>query len=191
MKINALDLDSALQLGVSHAISHSFLLMPRFVCSLAEAGQHSEQILLRGGRRLQRALDIMHNHGLVHADVKSSNCLVAYSTEYASEWYLSDFGSSLKIGQEITSCTELFSPEPIMFQAASPRHDWMLLLVMLSVELDKGKLSELTKATEVGVKRIDKDLVLKRMKSAKLPELSLFLSELQEVVWPQPAPAGA
>ena len=60
-------------------------------------------MLLLGGRRMRRALEHMHERGLVHADVKSGNCMISSS----GAWYLGDFGSSLGIGEKIWSCTEV------------------------------------------------------------------------------------
>ena len=177
------DTGTSLQIGVAANRLHLALLMPRFPSSLADLPQLNETLLLRGGLRLKMALDFMHSKELVHADVKSSNCIV----KETGDWYLSDFGSSLKIGEKITSCTEMFSPEPIMFQMATPRHDWMLLLVLLSVELDKGNLSGLI-VTKGNVERVDKELLITRCKTATNPEFAQLLLELQDMVWPN---AGA
>lgn len=163
----------------------SFLLMLRLLC-LADVGQTFQEIILREGLRLRRALEFMHSRNLIHADIRSSNIFVTME----SKWYLSDFGSSLKIGEEITSSSaEMLSPEPLMFQVASPRHDWMLLLVLLAAELEKkvrmegNILSGLTVLKEK-VERVDKELVIARIKSATLPALQEFLSELQDMAWP-------
>ena len=183
MQVRTPDTGTSLQIGVAANRSHPALLMPRFPSSLADLPQLNETLLLRGGLRLKMALDFMHSKELVHADVKSSNCMV----KETGDWYLSDFGSSLKIGEKITSCTEMFSPEPIMFQMATPRHDWMLLLVLLSVELDKGNLSGLI-VTKGNVERVDKELLITRCKTATNPEFAQLLLELQDMVWPN---AGA
>jgi serine/threonine protein kinase len=180
------DTGTATQIGVAADYSHPALLMPRFPSSLEDLPQLNEKLLLRGGLRLKMALDFMHSKGLVHADIKSSNCMV----KETGDWYLSDFGSSLKIGEKITSCTEMFSPEPIMFQMAKPRHDWMLLLVLLSVELDKGNLSGLI-VTQGNIERIDKKLLLARCKTATNPEFAQLLLELQDMVWPNANTGGS
>ena len=63
----------------------------------------------------------------------------------------------------------------------------MLLLVLLSVELDKGNLSGLI-VTKGNVERVDKELLITRCKTATNPEFAQLLLELQDMVWPN---AGA
>ena len=91
---------SAQALGVGKQ-SHEALVMPMLGSSLARLPQLPEELLHRGGRRLQSALKHMHEAGLVHADVKSDNCMVSEK----GHWYLGDFGSSLPIGDKITYAT--------------------------------------------------------------------------------------
>lgn len=160
--------------------------MPRFGSSLASLPQLPNALLLQGGRRLQVALRHMHAKGLVHADVKSSNCLI----DVEGRWYLADFGSSIPIGDKVLSSTETWSPESIVGQIAYERHDWALLLVLLAVELDKTALEELVRDhpnhSRGGIQRVDQVLVLKRCKQrAKDPGLRALLHELAEMAeWP-------
>ena len=77
--------------------------MPMLGSSLARLPQLPEELLHRGGRRLQSALTHMHEAGLVHADVKSDNCMVSET----GDWYLGDFGSSLPIGDKIAYATDV------------------------------------------------------------------------------------
>ncbi len=90
-------------IGMGKHEAHEALVMPLFGSSLARLPQLSEKLLHRVGCRLQRALTFMHAKELVHADVKSDNCMVSE----AGDWYLGDFGSSVGIGDKIESCTEV------------------------------------------------------------------------------------
>ncbi len=96
------DYPSAQALGVGKQ-SHEALVMPMLGSSLARLPQLPEELLHRGGRRLQSALKHMHEAGLVHADVKSDNCMVSET----GDWYLGDFGSSLPIGDKIAYATDV------------------------------------------------------------------------------------
>ena len=80
-----------------------------------------------------------------------------------------------------------------MYAAAEPRHDWVLLVVLMAVELDKSpprKLRELLVKTSNGVERIDKGLVLKRCEQAQHHGLKVLLDELIQLAWPSPATTG-
>lgn len=177
--VDILDNPTAVELGLGKQ-RHESLIMPRLGSSLARLPQLTEPLLHRGGRRLQAAVRRLHAASLIHADLKSDNCIV----DASGHWFLSDFGSSVPIGDKIASTTETWSPSSIMFQPAQPRHDWALLLVLLAVELDKGSLDGLVRPPSRdgggggGARRVDRDLVLQRCRGAKDPELKVLLGEL-------------
>ena len=74
-------------------------------------------------------------------------------------------------------------PECITGAMAEPRHDWMLVVVLLAVELNKAALSEVT-TDKSGSQRVDKALILQRCKTAKEPKLKVLLDELIKDAWP-------
>jgi Protein kinase domain len=136
--------DSEVAMFCRHGKVHA-LVMPRYVLSVAELPQLSTEALVRGFTRLCCSLEYMHGLKLVHLDVKSANVLV---TEQG-QWLLADFGSCVREGSPILSCTELFHPtltvrptcgdfgQPSAPPSASPSVDWDMLLVMLLVEANK------------------------------------------------------
>ncbi len=69
-------------------------------------------------------------------------------------------------------------------QPASPRHDWILLVVLLAVELDKASFSDLIVKDAMGNIRSNKELVMKRCSQAKDPDLCKLLEELMAKAWP-------
>ncbi|KAK9810044.1 hypothetical protein WJX72_003902 [[Myrmecia] bisecta] len=91
------------------------------------------------------------------------------------DWHLADFGSSVKFGQQVWSCTERFYPGQIMHQLAEPKYDWGLLVVLVANELDKANLIGLTGGGNGGVV---KDLVLARCAKVKHAGLRDLLSQL-------------
>lgn len=85
--------------------------MPRFVASLSQLPQLSEDIIFRGALRLQSALEDMHAASILHADMKSDNVLL----NTADVWRLADFGACVEVGQPIQSCTEVCTPTACCF----------------------------------------------------------------------------
>ncbi|KAL0046028.1 hypothetical protein WJX82_000220 [Trebouxia sp. C0006] len=66
--------------------------------------QHNE-LLCRGGRRLQQAVSAMHEVKLLHTDLKASNVFV----DSSGDWFLGDFGASNLFGKKIRLCTQVTS----------------------------------------------------------------------------------
>jgi len=107
---------------VSISIEHATILemgegqydavkMPRFVASLSQLPQLSDDIIYRGALRLQSALHEMHAVSLLHADVKSDNVVL----NTADMWHLADYGACVEFGQPIMNCTEVCTPTAYCF----------------------------------------------------------------------------
>jgi hypothetical protein len=60
----------------------------------------------------------------------------------AGNWYLGDFGSTVRVNAPIHSYTRWFLPCNMMQQPAQFKHDWYLLAVMLAAELHKEDWKE-------------------------------------------------
>ncbi|DBA78858.1 TPA: hypothetical protein ACH3X1_008745 [Trebouxia sp. C0004] len=133
--------------------------MPRFVASLSQLPQLSEDIIFRGALRLQSALEDMHAVSLLHADYKSDNVLL----NTADMWHLADFGACVEFGQPIQSCTEAWYPGIMRGQQADARYDWGLLVVLIAVELGKQHLADLTGKLRAGMVQLP--LVLERCRA--------------------------
>ncbi|KAK9824415.1 hypothetical protein WJX72_010118 [[Myrmecia] bisecta] len=114
----------------------------------------------------------MHEKHLLHADLKAANVLL----NDAANWCLGDFGSSVKFGEKIVSCTESWYPGPIMFQPAEPKYDWGLMVVLLAMEIDKANWSALTGASSPA--KIQKELLLAQCQRATHTGLKQLLAEL-------------
>ncbi|KAL0033319.1 hypothetical protein WJX77_003475 [Trebouxia sp. C0004] len=114
--------------------------MPRFVASLSQLPQLSDDIIYRGALRLQSALHEMHVVSLLHAGVKSDNVVL----NTADMWHLADYGACVEFGQPIMSCTEAWYPGAMRGQQANARYDWGLLVVLIAVELGKQRVTDLT-----------------------------------------------
>ncbi|DBA90679.1 TPA: hypothetical protein ACH3X1_003896 [Trebouxia sp. C0004] len=85
--------------------------MSRFVVSLSQLPQLSDDIIYRGPLRVQSALHEMHVVSLLHADVKSDNMVL----NTADMWHLADYGACVEFGQPIMSCTEVCTPSAYCF----------------------------------------------------------------------------
>ena len=107
--------------------------MPRYASSLAKSLPFSASVLLNGGRRIQKALEYMHSKGFVHMDVKADNIFI----DANGLWFLGDFGSAVKIGQNVTSTTEWFTAGNWIGKAAKIEFDWFMLAVTMVCESNR------------------------------------------------------
>ena len=107
------------------------LLMPRYLNSLARTQVSPKAVVAREARRLIDALKHMHAQGYVHMDVKGDNVFV----DFMGAWFLGDFGSACRIGEDIRTTTPTFYHRS-MGISAFPKYDWFMLLVLLLVELE-------------------------------------------------------
>jgi serine/threonine protein kinase len=114
--------------------------MKRYLSSLTDVPQLSQDWLYCVYSRIFKALKEMHELKLVHMDVKSDNVFVHDD----SLWDLGDFGSTREIGAPIWSYTEVFNPYAIPRNATViPSMDYVLLCVMIAVEMNKDKWKNL------------------------------------------------
>lgn len=109
--------ESALSIGVGSG-KYEALKMRRFSSALSGLPQLSDEILLKGGRRLQEALGIMHRAGRIHCDVKADNVLLVES----GEWYLSDYGASVRVDEKVWSCSEVRIPKYFLISTLVPNN---------------------------------------------------------------------
>jgi hypothetical protein len=126
------------------------LLMQRHPACLAELPQLSGEAIARGARQLLCALTFLHAaHGAgeapwVHMDVKAANVLVCAS----GDWLLSDFGSAVRCGGAVRTCTDVFLPPPpeqpdeARPAVARTECDFDMLLVLLNIEARKSGWKE-------------------------------------------------
>lgn len=108
------------------------LVMPRYVCNLAELPQLDLECIARGGRALQLALEYIHGCSLVHMDVKAANVFI----DCHGGWRLGDFGSCVGVGHLVTSYSTMFHPDKL--KVANIAYDTDFLVVLLIVEMLKA-----------------------------------------------------
>jgi serine/threonine protein kinase len=110
------------------------LEMPLLTCSLAMIPQPvSSQVLRVVATSLVNALNFIHSKNIIHGDIKISNILV-----YGDKLYLADFGSSVKIGEKVTSTTYSLIPENLSQDnlLATKALDWFQVALVLSHLMD-------------------------------------------------------
>mmetsp|Transcript_21654 Transcript_21654/g.31067 ORF Transcript_21654/g.31067 Transcript_21654/m.31067 type:complete len:248 (+) Transcript_21654:353-1096(+) len=106
------------------------IVMPRYAGTITQSPKFNQNVIVREGKKLLKALKFMHNHNIVHMDVKGDNILL----DYNGNWLLGDFGSCRFIGDSILSTTEMFYPSNILCLPAHPCYDYFMLLVVLLIE---------------------------------------------------------
>ena len=83
------------------------VIMPQFTTTASKMESlFSINAIVAGGERIKNALHFIHSRGLVHMDVKPPNIFV----DTDGNWFLGDYGSCVKIGETIHSCSEQFLP---------------------------------------------------------------------------------
>lgn len=112
--------------------SFKALVMPRYVCNLAELPQLDLECIVMGGRALQVALEYIHGRSLVHMDVKAANVFI----DCHGSWRLGDFGSCVGVEHLVTSYSTMFHPEKL--KVANVSYDIDFLVVLLIVETLKA-----------------------------------------------------
>ncbi len=116
----------ALQMGAG---SYDALQLKWYTASLNQLPQLSQGLLYKGGRRLQKALQTMHDLDLMHGDVKPANVFV----DDLGNWHLGDFGVAIMFGEKILHCTEvtIMTAAYILVTIWYIHQNWQVLQAML------------------------------------------------------------
>jgi serine/threonine protein kinase len=80
-----------------------------------------DQVLLKYGRQLEKALRHMHSCGYCHLDVKPSNVFI-----FESSCFLGDYGAARPIGSEVMEVTRSYYPSDFPIEAQT-QTDFLLL----------------------------------------------------------------
>jgi serine/threonine protein kinase len=105
------------------------LKMPRCMQTLYDKPRTFPNAILKQGTQLMEALTYIHNHNIVHMDIKADNIFIRQD----KSWLLGDFGSSKHINEEVTS-TNLGPFVRFKILTAQPKYDWLMLLMVLLKE---------------------------------------------------------
>ena len=153
---------------------HTCIISPLYSTTVAKL-QHvlTVDTLIVGGFKIRATLEEVHRHGLVHMDVKPSNIVV----DHDGKWLLGDYGSCVKIGQNIHSCSHPYLPVNVLKRKTMthPGFDFFMLassLVSLATDL-------------IQIVRIDERLTdVEKLKnclcSVQNGEFQVFVTELLE-----------
>lgn len=109
------------------------LIMHRYECSLDFLPyQLAPQNLLDRAKAMILALNHIHEHNIVHMDVKEGNIFIK-----DGQWFLGDFGSCVHINDAVVSTTRGCYPGSVLIgKPAAWRYDWYMLCVVLVRQLD-------------------------------------------------------
>ena len=152
------------------------LVMPRYVCTLAQLPQLHDDALATGGEAMCAALDYVHSKSLVHMDVKASNVFI----NGQGRWHLGDFGSCVEIGGGVISYTDCFHPSSKKLAVAEIAFDMDFLLSMLVIEIHKTDDAWKTILYKDG--RLCADSILRACRSVTHESLAALLSRLQSLL---------
>lgn len=103
--------DHAIDLGLTTNERLDALRMPWYTASLTKLPKLSSAVILRGAKRIEAALQMIHDRGLVHADVKADNVFV----DRDGSWHLGDYGSVVRVDEPVWSCTRVSFNERLVF----------------------------------------------------------------------------
>ena len=104
----------------------SFMIMPQMATMLEPIPLVSGNLVAQLWSDLSSALQYLHDHGLVHADVKPSNIGVTASKSLV----LIDLGSLSSIGPHRPSTTLAYLPRDVEHRASAALDWWMLGMTM-------------------------------------------------------------
>ena len=187
-RVEIVDVPKEFELQSRQRGTFNALVMPRYLQSLAKSPELSEEHLVIQFSRLVEALDYVHRKDYVHMDVKADNIFM----DSDGRFFLGDFGSACKKGDDITSTTAAFYHSKIIGTKALPQYDWYMLLVTLLIELG-GKVgwSKRLIRHDLGHEQVSDQLVMKEVErylssSSELKELLLKLRSKGDdisIVW--------
>lgn len=106
----------------SKARVRSGLLMKHYQGTLSQIKiPLPDEVLLKYGRQLEKALRHMHSCGYCHLDVKPSNIFI-----FEGSCFLGDYGAARRTGSEVFQVTRSYYPSDFPVEA-EPRTDFLLL----------------------------------------------------------------
>jgi len=151
------------------------LIMPRLLNDVAQEPSVYPSVLLLQGMRIKKALERMHELGLVHLDVKLENIFV----NSEGLWFLSDFDFTCKANELIPEFHNSFYPITKRKHIAVPQFDLYLLGVHLVIQLCcRDDLTKIKGNIGVDVKKVRDVLTQFNHEDPKTDELKSFILEL-------------
>jgi serine/threonine protein kinase len=103
--------EHALDLGLASNLGYDALQLPWYPASLNKLPKLTSEVIFRGAKCIEAALHSNHGKGLIHADVKEDNVFV----DGKGLWHLGDYGSIVRIGDPVWSCTRVSPKEQLVF----------------------------------------------------------------------------
>lgn len=143
------------------------LTMPHYPTALSYIAQLKPNIILKGGKRMEEALNALHSTNNVHMDVKPSNIFI----DMNGDWFLGDYGSCVLLGNRIISATPEFCYTNFSGESKK-EYDWFMLLATLMKVLDDRSL------ILPEVRNVDVPLLVTRIEEVSNEELKAFLRVL-------------
>jgi len=114
--------DGTGSLSVPYSRARSGMLMQHYQTTLAQCRiPLTEDVLLKYGRQINRAILYMHANGYCHLDIKPSNIFLL-----GDICHLRDYGAATLVGQYITECTRNYYHSDFT-PTAEKKTDFLLL----------------------------------------------------------------
>lgn len=106
------------------------------------------------------------------------------------DWWLGDFGSTIKTSEPILSTTQLFNPSrSLLGTPAMPQYDWDMLAVALIKEFSKHTSEDAWKAALIADGCTPQHKLMPASRHVKHPELQSMLQKLlccAKYIWQAP-----
>ncbi len=152
------------------------LIMPMYPLTVAKCAGFNREVLAREGERIMDALSFVHSKSLVHMDVKGHNIFM----DSDGRWVLGDFGSCTKIGEKITSCSDIFYFEKLLNKEALPKYDMYMLMITLLIETLSDKHNFASELQGENIPHVDKNIVEAKVKEVcrRNDKLSILMRKL-------------
>ena len=162
------------------------LIMPWYTSTLNQHPSNCLDWIASQGCRVLAALKYLHSFpggGYVHMDVKAMNIFVDHTTRC----FLGDFGSCVRIGDPITSCSTTFCWKDVLRSPAHPKYDYFMLLVMILIECMEDRRDYVRALYVEGSRFVDVEKVLTvaraRIDHHSIPaELAILITEVLGVL---------